>query len=45
LISKEVFLGILESASFRGVEAGMLRENGKGIPQGVSLKLALKVKN
>jgi hypothetical protein len=42
---QRVFLGILESASFRGVKSGMLRENGKGNPtRGVS-KLTLKVKS
>lgn len=34
---QRVFLGILESASFRGAKSGMLRENGKGNPARVSL--------
>jgi hypothetical protein len=34
---QRVFLGVLETASFRGGSTGMLRENGKGDPgRGVS---------
>jgi hypothetical protein len=34
---QRVFLGVLETASFRGGKTGMLRENGKGDPRrGVS---------